>query len=58
MAIKEASGNLDQITEIVLGRPDGFKIISGDDNLTFAMLGLGCDGVISVSGQGVHRSFL
>jgi len=57
VAIKEASGNLDQITELVLGRPKGFKIISGDDNLTFAMLGLGCDGVISVSGQGVPEVF-
>lgn len=57
VAIKEASGNLDQITELVLGRPEGFKIISGDDNLTFAMLGLGCDGVISVSGQGVPEIF-
>jgi 4-hydroxy-tetrahydrodipicolinate synthase len=56
-AIKEASGNLDQITELVLGRPEDFKIISGDDNLTFAMLGLGCDGVISVSGQGVPEVF-
>ncbi len=57
VAIKEASGNLDQITELILGRPEGFKIISGDDNLTFAMLGLGCDGVISVSGQGVPGVF-
>jgi 4-hydroxy-tetrahydrodipicolinate synthase len=56
-AIKEASGNLDQITELVLGRPEDFKVISGDDNLTFAMLGLGCDGVISVSGQGVPEVF-
>lgn len=57
IAIKEASGNLDQITELVLDRPEGFKIISGDDNLTFAMLSLGCDGVISVSGQGVPEVF-
>lgn len=57
VAIKEASGNLNQITELVLGRPEGFKIISGDDNLTFAMLGIGCDGVISVSGQGVPEVF-
>lgn len=57
VAIKEASGDLDQITQLVLGRPVGFKIISGDDNLTFAMLGLGCDGVISVSGQGVPDVF-
>ena len=57
VAIKEASGNLDQITEIVLKRPSEFKIISGDDNLTYPMLALGCDGVISVSGQGVPEVF-
>ena len=57
VAIKEASGNLDQITELVIGRPEDFKVISGDDNLTFVMLGLGCDGVISVSGQGVPEVF-
>ena len=57
VGIKEASGNLDQITEIVLKRPSEFKIISGDDNLTFAMLALGCDGVISVSGQGIPEVF-
>jgi 4-hydroxy-tetrahydrodipicolinate synthase len=53
VAIKEACGNIDQVTELVLGRPEGFQIISGDDNLTFAMISLGCEGVISVSGQGV-----
>ena len=53
IAIKEASGNLDQVTELVLNRPAGFQIISGDDNLTFPMIALGCEGVISVSGQGV-----
>ncbi|MAZ96768.1 MAG: 4-hydroxy-tetrahydrodipicolinate synthase [Flavobacteriales bacterium] len=57
VAIKEASGDLDQITEIILRRPPEFKIISGDDNLTFHMLALGCDGVISVSGQGVPEIF-
>lgn len=57
VAIKEASGDLDQITNLVLDRPEGFKIISGDDNLTFPMLAIGCDGVISVSGQGVPEVF-
>ncbi len=57
VAIKEASGNLDQITELLLDRPAGFQVISGDDNLTFAMLGLGAEGVISVSGQGVPEPF-
>jgi len=57
VAIKEASGNLDQITEIILNRPEGFAVISGDDNLTYAMMGLGAEGVISVSGQGVPEIF-
>lgn len=57
IAIKEASGNLDQITQLILNKPAGFQIISGDDNLTFAMLNLGADGVISVSGQGVPEVF-
>ncbi len=57
VAIKEASGNLDQITEIILNRPEGFGVISGDDNLTYAMMGLGAEGVISVSGQGVPEVF-
>lgn len=57
VAIKEASGNLDQITHIIKGRPSGFYVISGDDNLTYAMLALGADGVISVSGQGVPETF-
>lgn len=57
VAIKEASGNLDQITEILLERPADFQVISGDDNLTFAMMALGAEGVISVSGQGVPEVF-
>ena len=57
IAIKEASGNLDQITEILLERPVDFQVLSGDDNLTFAMMALGAEGVISVSGQGVPEVF-
>jgi len=57
VAIKEASGNLDQITEIILNRPAGFQVISGDDNLTLHMMLLGAEGVISVSGQGVPHPF-
>lgn len=47
-AIKEASGNLDQITQILMNRPEGFLVLSGDDNLTFHMMALGAEGVISV----------
>ena len=46
--IKEASGNLPQVMEIIKGAPEQFRVLSGEDNLTFPLLGLGGDGVISV----------
>lgn len=46
--IKEASGNLDQVYQILKNRPDNFLVISGDDGLTLPMLAAGADGVISV----------
>lgn len=49
VATKEASGNLDQCMAILQGKPDGFSLISGDDNLTFPLMMLGASGVISVS---------
>jgi 4-hydroxy-tetrahydrodipicolinate synthase len=49
VAVKEASGNLSQIMEILRDRPDGFRVLSGDDALTFAMIALGADGLISVA---------
>jgi len=48
-AVKEASGNLSQIMEILRDRPDGFRVLSGDDALTFPMIALGADGLISVA---------
>ena len=48
-AIKEASGDLCQVSEIIRRAPKGFSVISGEDNLTFPMLALGATGVISVS---------
>ncbi len=47
--VKEASGNLSQIMEIIKGRPEGFLVISGDDLLTLPMMSLGADGLISVA---------
>src|SRR6185503_10508835 len=38
VAVKEASGNLSQIMEILRGRPEGFRVISGDDSLTLALI--------------------
>src|ERR671921_87868 len=49
VAVKEASGNLAQIMEILRGRPEGFLVLSGDDAMTFAMIALGADGLVSVA---------
>ena len=48
-AIKEASGNMEQIQMILSQRPKGFLVLSGDDGLTFAMMALGAEGTISVA---------
>jgi 4-hydroxy-tetrahydrodipicolinate synthase len=48
VAIKEASGNVEQIMSIILNKPEGFLVISGDDNLTMPLLSAGAVGVISV----------
>ena len=48
-AIKEASGKLTQIAELVHTLPRGFKIFSGDDNLALAAIGIGAHGLISVA---------
>lgn len=49
--VKEASGNLTQIGEIIAGAPEGFAVISGDDALTVDMAAMGAQGVISVIGN-------
>ncbi|MHA1264614.1 MAG: 4-hydroxy-tetrahydrodipicolinate synthase [Candidatus Helarchaeota archaeon] len=49
VAIKEASGNLGQIMEILAGAPAGFTVVSGDDSLTYSICALGGKGVISVA---------
>jgi 4-hydroxy-tetrahydrodipicolinate synthase len=48
-AVKEASGNLSQIMEILRARPANFRVLSGDDALTLAMIALGADGLVSVA---------
>jgi 4-hydroxy-tetrahydrodipicolinate synthase len=48
IGIKEASGNFDQIFQVLKNRPEDFLVISGDDALTLPMLAAGADGVISV----------
>lgn len=49
VATKEASGNLTQIMEILRGRPDNFRVLSGDDSITLALIALAGDGLISVA---------
>lgn len=49
VAVKEASGDLTQIMAILRGRPENFRVLSGDDALTYALLALGADGLISVA---------
>jgi len=51
IAVKEASGNLPQIMEIIKGKPEGFSVISGDDLMTLPVMSLGAVGVISVAGN-------
>ena len=47
--IKEASGSLDQVSEIIAGAPEDFAVLSGDDSLTVPMMSIGATGVISVA---------
>jgi 4-hydroxy-tetrahydrodipicolinate synthase len=49
VAVKEASGSLSQIMEILRERPAGFRVLSGDDSFTFPMIALGAEGLISVA---------
>lgn len=49
VATKEASGNFSQIMQILAHRPDGFRVISGDDPTTLPLIALGADGVVSVA---------
>ena len=51
--VKEASGNLGQIMDIINGRPESFSVLSGDDALALAIVALGGDGLISVASNEV-----
>ena len=57
VAIKEASGSLEQVDEIIKMKPDRFDVISGDDALTFSMVASGAAGVISVIGNALPKEF-
>jgi len=55
VALKEAGGNMLQITDVVAGAPEGFRVYSGEDGLTLPMLALGAIGVVSVTSHLVGR---
>lgn len=56
VAVKEASGNFSLIMEILKERPEGFRVISGDDSLTLPIIALGGDGLISVASNEVPNA--
>lgn len=55
IGIKEASGKMDQCREIIDGAPQGFSVLSGDDDMTFELIKAGGDGVISVASNALPR---
>lgn len=57
VAVKEASGNLDQVTELMKQVGDKLLIYSGDDSLTLPMLSVGATGVVSVASHLIGKSF-
>ena len=57
VAIKEASGNITQMDDIIKNKPADFMVISGDDGITFPLITLGAVGVISVIGNAFPREF-
>lgn len=57
IGVKEASGKMDQINEIIKGAPEHFKVISGDDSLAMESIHDGAVGVISVVGNALPKTF-
>ncbi len=57
IAVKEASGNITQMDDIIKNKPERFNVISGDDGITFPLITLGAIGVISVIGNALPKEF-
>lgn len=57
VAMKEASGNMEQIMQIIQHKPKGFDVLSGDDALTVPMISVGASGVISVVSNALPEKF-
>lgn len=57
IGIKEASGNIHQIQRLICEKPDSFVLLSGDDGMTYPLMTLGAQGVISVLGNAYPKDF-
>jgi 4-hydroxy-tetrahydrodipicolinate synthase len=57
VAIKEASGSMEQIMKIIKNKPKDFIVISGDDAITFPLIAVGASGVISVVSNAYPKDF-
>lgn len=57
IGIKEASGDIHQIQRLLREKPDGFTVLSGDDAMTYPLMALGAQGVISVLGNAYPKEF-
>lgn len=57
IGIKEASGDIHQIQRLLREKPDGFTVLSGDDGMTYPLMALGAQGVISVLGNAYPKEF-
>lgn len=57
VAVKEASGNIVQINDIIKNKPEGFNVLSGDDGITYPLITMGAVGVISVIGNAFPKEF-
>jgi len=55
VAVKEASGDMEQMKEVIAKRPDGFSVLSGDDGLAFELIKNGGDGLVSVASNVVPK---
>ena len=58
VAVKEASGNYKQISEIIRCKPDGFSVLSGNDDETLSLMATGADGVVSVASNVAPREMV
>lgn len=57
VAVKEASGNISQMDDIIKSKPEGFNVLSGDDGMTYPLMAMGGVGVISVIGNAFPKEF-